>query len=54
MRLPPETVRYLNALSTVLSTPQWRIVHKAIGAMIERLPADDRELVEILFRKSKP
>ena len=52
-RLPPETHRYLNALSTVLRTPQWRVISQAIDAMLAQLPAEDRALVETLVRQKQ-
>jgi hypothetical protein len=51
VRLPPDTVRILNALSVMFSTPQWRIVNEAIHSVVAALPEDKRDLVQAFARR---
>ena len=53
VRLPPETVQILNALSLVFATPQWRVVNEAIHNVVAQLPQDKRDLVHA-FARRKP
>jgi hypothetical protein len=52
VRVPPLVIRYINGLSKVLAQPQWRIINQAIQEMVERLPPDDRDLVDRFANKT--
>ena len=52
VRVPPDVIRYINALSTVLAQPQWRIIQQAVKDTVARLSPEDRELVEQLVSRT--
>jgi hypothetical protein len=48
VRVPPDAVHRLQALSIVSRQPQWRLITDAIQCLIERQSESDRRMVEQL------
>lgn len=46
VRLPPDAVHRLQALSIVSRQPQWRLIADAIECLIDRQADADRQMVE--------
>ena len=53
VRLPPDAVENLHALSVVLKQPHWRVIHHAIDTMISSLSTAEREMVEGLVKRRR-
>jgi predicted transcriptional regulator len=51
VRLPPDIKARLNALSTVLGRPQWRIISAAIMCYDRELSSEDRRTVDSLLQR---
>jgi predicted transcriptional regulator len=56
VRLPPDAVHRLQALSVVSRQPQWRLITDAIQCLIDRQSEADRRIVEQIAtrRVAKP
>lgn len=52
LRIPPPTLRRLQALARVERTPQWRILSKVLENYIAQLPDDQRKLIGTLVRRA--
>jgi hypothetical protein len=50
----PDTRRKLNAVAGVQQRAAWLVVEDAITSYIERLPAEDRRMVETIARRNQP
>jgi len=48
----PHTRARLNAAATVESRPAWQIVDDSINQYVERMPAEDRRMVESIARRT--
>jgi predicted DNA-binding protein len=57
LRLPPETLQDLDAISRAVGRPQWQIVYEAVRAFVGTGPAlsndDVRAVREVLRRDTK-
>ena len=51
IRLPPEMKRKLEALSTLQSKPQWRIVFESIEYFIRSLPESEQRIVQTFLER---
>jgi hypothetical protein len=51
VRVPPDMKLKLNALSTLLSRPQWRIMFESIECFIRSLPESEQRLVQELISR---
>jgi hypothetical protein len=53
VRMPPDALSSLTALSAVFREPQWRILHRAIQGIIKDLSVNDRELFDALVQRRR-
>ena len=53
IQIEPSRKAQLSALSSLTGQPLWRIVDQALELFIEKMPVEDRRVLDVLARRVK-